>query len=314
MKKILILLCLVLGTGILLSGCSITKEKNEEEIKEDLLNYIVSESNGEIYDVNDFVITDRDTNKSNKTDTIWFTARYEAANYSITCESVMEYSLSDQAWNLKGVWNLDNPVRTAKVTVTQEEADQVMEGYHFDTITFVDRVTDTEAGIDKFYYQTVRQDPYRLLSYDAVLVYQLTSSGEWRLKDEDGLELTLTKEEYDFLGEWHYSDENTNYYIKVDSFDKENEVVNVEYILEQKSAHTGNMIVSFHSNGVTELKLHQDGSWFYTDTLQDEATDAYTNRGSCEIHFYSAKEVSLDPGGKGTGIAFEGYWLKRVKP
>ncbi len=290
------------------TGCG-PQQKTESEIQNDVEQYLKSELAGqgvkENSSLENFEITDRDTDKGAKIDDIQISCDIVSDTSRIEIDSLMaEYSLSGNHWVWSGGYLLSEAERTAIPTVTEDEAAAWFADGGYDQVNFNDRQTDEKAGTDTFSFQMTRAGEYKTEYFQGTVTYRLGGDGQWEANDSD-VKITLEKEEWDVLGEWSYSDEETTVRVNLVSFDSASMKMQAEYYYEEKGKYV------FQSDGVLDLEI---GSRHNNDVFISETFQQIDGTGQYEL----TTDIALMLGGtadcvngEGSGVVFEGYLLAR---
>ena len=171
------------------TGCG-PQQKTESEIQNDVEQYLKSELAGqgvkENSSLENFEITDRDTDKGAKIDDIQISCDIVSDTSRIEIDSLMaEYSLSGNHWVWSGGYLLSEAERTAIPTVTEDEAAAWFADGGYDQVNFNDRQTDEKAGTDTFSFQMTRAGEYKTEYFQGTVTYRLGGDGQWEANDSD---------------------------------------------------------------------------------------------------------------------------------
>ncbi|MGI6012365.1 MAG: hypothetical protein ACOX8H_12870 [Ruminococcus sp.] len=302
------LLTLSVLTLSAITGCG-AQQKTEEEIEKDMAQYLRSELSqqgvSEESVIENFEITDRETDKGAKIDDVWVSCDIVSENSQIEIDSAMaEYSLQGNQWVWDGGYLLSEVKRTAIPTVTEEEASAWFADGGYDEVNFLDRQTDTEAGTDTFYFQLVKKGEFKTVYSNGTVTYRLSGDDQWETSEND-IEITLEREEWDVLGEWSYSDDTAVICVNIVSFDSEAMKMQAEYYYEEKGQYV------FQSDGVLDLDINSrhNNDVFLSETIEQiDGTGQYKLTTNIELMLGGTADCI---NGEGSGVVFESYLLQR---
>ena len=316
MRKKLKILLVFLGIFFLLgsSGCG-TKGKSEEEIKEEVSNYIEEELKSKYRvdssSIENIEITKRSTSKRDKIDDIWLSIKASTETFNITWDSIMvEYQLSDNTWYWNGIYNFDDSSMEYIPVITKEMVDGVLFEEGYTGAVYKNRETDTENGVDTFYYEYVKSGGYLTTVYNLSLSYRHVSlwneKPQWMLYDDD-FTVEVVSREWDVLGKWEYLGDDGYAMVNIVSFDGENKEMEIEYYYEERDEDTGEIKWSFDSEGTIKLTLESYGEWFDTSYIEKQNPDGTFLDSRLTLVLGDKKSTKSDD----NGIIFEDFFLLR---
>ena len=311
-KAKILFMFLVLSFLLGLSGCN-PKGKSEEEIKEEVSNYVEEEIKtkyGVDYSsIESIEITKRSTSKREKIDDIWLSVKASTETFNITWDSIMvEYQLSDNTWYWNGIYNFDDSSMEYIPVITKEMVDGVLFEEGYTGAVYKDRETDTENGVDTFYYEYVKSGGYLTTVYNLSLSYhhvrRWNEKPQWILSDDDFIVERVSRE-WDVLGKWEYSGDDGYAMVNIVSFDGENKEMEIEYYYEERDEDTGEIKWRFDSEGTIKLTLNSDGDWFYTEGIKKQNPDGSYLNSYLTLVLGDNKSTRSDY----NGIIFEDFFL-----
>ena len=221
---------------------------------------------------------------------------------------MVEYLLSDNTWYWNGIYNFDDSSMEYIPVITKEMVDGVLFEEGYTGAVYKDRETDTENGVDTFYYEYVKSGGYLTTVYNLSLSYhhvrRWNEKPQWILSDDDFIVERVSRE-WDVLGKWEYSGDDGYAMVNIVSFDGENKEMEIEYYYEERDEDTGEIKWRFDSEGTIKLTLNSDGDWFYTEGIKKQNPDGSYLNSYLTLVLGDNKSTRSDY----NGIIFEDFFL-----
>lgn len=186
MKKILIILCSLL-LAMTIAGCGVSRVPNNKHLQEMLVAKYpeclqLDIHNDEFFEIDDFEIIRRQTNKETKVDDVDCKVTMSNENYEVILNYKLHLNFYDEGgWQLDGYELLDGEeIKVKNNTLPDAVKESEMDGYieNYGKMNFVEEVFDAETGNVIRKYSVNNDFNYLSVSGDITVEYKLCKT-DW---------------------------------------------------------------------------------------------------------------------------------------
>ena len=206
MKKLWILICLLLFTALLLSGCGGPKATGDDQIFQDFKALGLEAKHGVTYQ--SLEVLKRMTNEDAKTDKVWVWVAGSSADVELERGYELTYRLYNDGWKLEDYSSYSAPDRTSRLSprsgVDRSTADSYIKN-KYGNGTFVSQDIDLEKGRCTFLYDIKDEYPYMTHTNTVELSYTFNISNDWKWPASPVKRDVSERTDWNIKGTWTYS-------------------------------------------------------------------------------------------------------------
>lgn len=310
-KRVSFVLALLLLLGLTACGGS----KTPDPVSESTMKLDVACQDDTIYEsdmaIVSFEVEKRQTNEAEKTDFVWVNVTAENENARYHAYSKLSYGLYNDGWlldsyevledSLEYINGLDPQVALARANECMDQHYAMLSNRSKGVVELVDMSMNEDTCYCLFdHAEVIGETDLLTIHWRFRITFRMLEDG-WSTGAWDGT-MNIYAYDWNLVGEWTGTAEGKDFWLKIHSYDPENESVEVEYDFGGSEV----------SNGIITMYIVNQDFWDNEQTAWSLNTDSGAYYGIIDIYPYVKTYTDA---GEGVGIlADDGdthCWLER---